>query len=145
MKQIEILNWVMWGAFYALIAVNIFALNVVMHEIGHYVPAEYYDLEPKMEFSLQSLNDSLEFSLDSKPVASTTFLRGDSTLELAVITLMGPFMNLFFALVFLTGFLLSKRYVLKDVSIIGFVLSFTSFVMNMIPISGTDGAHLLGL
>ena len=133
----------LWVLTYAFLAVNIFLFNVILHEYGHYVAADYYGLNPEIDFEFENVSDSLSFSLESKPIASTSFISNGN--DLFIVTVMGPFMNLILGIIFLFYFLILRNYEIRVICTIGFVISFMSFVMNLIPVGGSDGSYIFGL
>lgn len=141
----RVLRSVLWGLVYAFLAVNIFLFNVVLHEIGHYVAADYYNLEPEIELEFGNMtNLSFGFELEGQAVASTSFINNGNENNLFVITAMGPFMNLFLGVIFLFGFLFVKKNWFRELCVVGIVISFMSFVMNLIPVGGSDGSFIFG-
>lgn len=144
MKNKKVMGYVLWVLIYVFVAVNVFVVNVVFHEVGHFVAAEHYGLRPVIEFDMNNVENNFSLSLESKPIASTKFLKTESEDDLFVITLIGPLMNLLIGLVFLFSLLMFKTYEIKELCFIGVVLSFVSFVMNMIPVSGSDGIYIFG-
>ena len=122
--------------------VNCFVLNVVGHEIGHYLTARHYNLEPEIDFEWNNLSD-LGFELGGIPLASTSFDDPKDERVLANVVAAGPLFNfalcILFALLFV--YCRNKEY-LREVILIGFILSFASFLMNLIPIDGSDGSLL---
>lgn len=128
------------------IFVNIFLLNVVLHEIGHYVAADYYKLEPKIEFNFEKIGEIFNFSFNGVAIASTSFIDERDNLEIFVVSLMGPFINLILGLIFLMCFIFfrNNKYI-GEIALIGFVVSFGSFVMNILPFNGSDGSLIFGL
>ena len=130
---------------YVLIFINVFLLNVILHEIGHYIAADYYNLEPEVEIDLNSVGN-LGFGFKGVPIASTSFNEPSSENEFISVVLMGPLLNLLLMIIFFIGFIFFRenKY-LKEIMIIGFVISISSFIMNIIPIEGTDGNLLFGL
>ena len=139
------LNGVLLMLLTLFVGVNVFLLNVIIHEAGHYVAADYYSLDPEIEFDLESVRDSFNFSLESKSVASTRFLKTEDSSSLFVITLMGPFMNLLLGILFLISLLFSEKFLIRQFNILGVIISFMSFIMNIIPIVGSDGYYLFGI
>ena len=144
-KKEKIWKRVLWVLVYAFLAVNIFLFNVILHEYGHYVAADHYGLNPEIDFEFENVSDSLSFSLESKPIASTSFISNGNENDLFVVTVMGPFMNLISGIIFLFCFLILRNYKIREGCIIGFVISFMSFVMNLIPVGGSDGSYIFGL
>lgn len=141
----KILKGVMWVLIGAFVFANSLFLNVLVHEFGHYLAAEQYRLEPKMELNLEKMGN-LSFGLESVPLASTSFIDNGNKEELAVIVLMGPFMNLLMGIAFLVFFVfLSGRKIVEEIGLIGMSVSFGSFLMNMLPIAGVDGSLIFGV
>ena len=130
---------------YFLIFVNVLLLNVILHEIGHYVIADYYNLDPKIEFSLENIrNFSLNFN--SVPLADTSFNDPKNHSSLADVAMAGPIVNLFLGIIFFFIFIFNKkREYLREIMIIAMMVSFASFIMNMLPLSGSDGSLIFRL
>ena len=125
--------------------VNIFLLNIVLHEFGHYIAAEYYGLEPEIEFELGNLKE-ISFSLEGVGLASTSFIDNGDGLEIAIVALIGPFFNLLLGIIFLFIFVSFKRIeYLAEIGIIGVVVSIGAFVMNILPMEGVDGSLIFRL
>ena len=124
--------------------VNIVFFNVLIHEAGHYIAAYYYGLEPKISLELSNAR-GVSFNFEALPLASTSFIDNGDKNELFAVVLFGPFMNLLLSIVFLFVFVSFKRNWAKDLAIMGFVISLGSFLMNVLPIPGADGAILFGL
>lgn len=134
---------VLRGGIYFIVFVNVFLLNVILHEAGHYMAAGYYELEPEIEFNFENMGD-LGFQLRGISIASTSFNEPESNEELVVIVLLGPLFNFVLAVIFLFIFAFSKKEMVREIVMIGFVISFASFFMNVIPIDGTDGGLIFG-
>ncbi len=139
MQQKEILRMLI----YIIVFVNAFFLNVIIHEIGHYLAADYYELEPEIEFDFGVVGD-LGFGLESRPIASTNFIAPLNKIELYSIVLMGPLMNLMLGIAVFFIFVFCKKEIIREVMIICFIISIASFIMNIVPISGTDGSLVFG-
>ena len=136
--------------FYVLICtfvfVNVFLLNVVLHEVGHYVTAEHYNLEPRIEFDFNGIGDALSFSFESRAIASTSFVDNGNKEELFFIVSMGPFINLILGLIFMTLFVVfRKKGFFAEMMIIATIVSLGAFVMNILPFEGIDGRVMLDL
>ena len=132
---------------YVFAAVNVFLFNVVLHEYGHFAAADYYGLEPEIEFNLDSIGNlgfNL-FSFESKTIASTSFIDNGDEDELLAVVLMGPFANLLFGVVFFLCLLFLKNYMLKELCIVGGVVSLASFLMNILPLDGGDGGLIFAM
>ena len=130
---------------FVFIFANFFLLNVFIHEAGHYIAADYYNLEPEIEFDFGAVGD-LGFGFEGTPIASTSFNEPENNSGLMVIVLTGPLFNLILSLLFFNGFIFyrNNKYI-KEIVIIGFILSFASFIMNLIPIEGSDGSLIFEL
>ncbi len=140
-----IVKEILRALFYLLLFINIFLLNVLGHEFGHYMAADYYGLEPNITLDFGAVGD-LGFGFESVPIASTSFNNPNSLFSLVGVILMGPFFNLVLGLIF-TFSLFYPRLpnFLKEIMIIGFVTSISSFLMNIVPIGGADGSLLFKL
>lgn len=139
-KTLKIVLWILADIF---VFVNIFALNVAMHEAGHYLAAEYYGLEPEIKFELEK--DIFSFSFQGTSVASTSFVDNGNKEELTIIALMGPFINLVLGVIFLVIFVLKKNDYMREIALISAVVSLGSFIMNILPIEGIDGSLIFGV
>ena len=130
---------VFWSLIGIFVFVNVVFLKVILHEFGHYIAAESYGLEPEIELNLESVGD-LRFNFEAQPLASTSFLNTRDSLKLFVIVLLGPFMNLILGIVFLVCFVFLRSNVIREMALIGFIVSMGSFIMNILPFSGSDGS-----
>ena len=140
--KLRIVMGILIGAF---VFINIFLVNVVLHELGHYAAAEHYGLEPEIEFELGNLGE-MGFSFEGVGLAYTSFIDNGNKAEMAVIALMGPFVNLLLGIVFLFIFIKFRKIeYLAEIGIIGVVVSIGAFLMNMLPIEGVDGSLIFGL
>ena len=137
-------------SFYVLICafvfVNVFLLNVVLHEVGHYAAAEHYGLEPEIDFDFNGIEDALSFSFESRAIASTSFVDNGNREELFVIVSMGPFVNLILSLIFMTLFVVFRKGgFFAEMALIACVVSFGAFAMNILPFEGIDGKIIVDL
>ena len=129
---------------FVIAVVAIFAGNVFLHELGHYAVAGSFGLHPHME--LGNLNEMLTFSVESKAVASTSFISPNSAAKTALIAAFGPLMNLMLFAIFMMAMALTKkRMIVKKLFLLGVVVSAVCFLSNIIPISGSDGSLMLKL
>ena len=130
----------------AFIFVNMLFLNVVLHEVGHYIAADYYELKPEMKLDFSEIRNA-GFNLKSIPLASTSFIDNGNEGELAVVALMGPFVNLLLGALFVFVFVFwrEKGWFIGEIGLIGMVVSFGSFIMNMLPMNGVDGSLIFGV
>ena len=130
----------------AFVFVNVFLLNVVLHEAGHYAAAAQYGLEPQIEFDIDGVRDALSFSLESKAIASTSFIDNGNKEELFVIVSMGPFVNLILGLIFMTlFFVFREKNFFAEMILIAGIVSFGAFIMNILPFEGIDGRVMFDL
>ncbi len=134
----EILKRILWAGICLFAGVNIFLLNVILHEAGHYAAAEHYNLNPEIEFNFENVT-KVSFGFEGKTIASTSFIESDDENTMLAIVLMGPFANLILGSIFLFIWFFTKMD-LKLIGLIGVIVSFSSFVMNLIPLEGADGA-----
>lgn len=136
---------VLIGLVFVFLFVNIFLVNIIFHELGHYMTARYYDLEPEMSIEFENIEE-LSFSFKGVPIASTSFLDNGNRYETALVAFAGPFVNLLFSIGFVLLFFIFKdNFYIKETAIIGFIISLGSCLMNLIPIAGNDGSLILGL
>jgi len=141
----DILKAILWGIFCLFIFVNILLINVVLHEYGHYAAANYYDLDPEIKYNFENITGA-GFSLKGVPIASTSFIDNGDKNEMVVIASMGPFINLIMGLFFVFLFIIFKdKRLLGEILVIGMIVSLGSFVMNLLPFSGSDGALIFRL
>jgi len=134
----KLLVGMLWILVCLVVSVNVFMLNVIGHELGHYVVADYYELEPKIEFELGKISD-VGFGFEGIPIASTNFKDNGSESELMVVALGGPFVNFILGLMFLIVFVFCKDSYVRELMIIAVLISFLSFGMNLLPFEGVDG------
>ena len=139
-KSVKVIFGILIGIF---VFANVFLLNVVLHEAGHYWATEHYALEPEIAFNFENITGA-GFSFKSIPIAYTSFLDNGNLYEMGVIALMGPFVNLLLGILFMLVFGFSKeRFYLKGIVLMCVMISIGSSVMNLIPIRGTDGYLIL--
>lgn len=129
---------------FVVVSLNVFLLNVVMHEIGHYLIANYHDLKPEIELNIENIGD-LGFSLEEKTIASTSFNSPNSENILIAISFMGPVMNLVLGVAFSIFFMLVSNKKTKLIFLVGIIISLLSFVTNLLPFEGTDGNIIFGV
>ena len=139
----EIWKRIFWVISCLFLGVNLFLLNVVLHEAGHYGAARHYNLQPKMEFNLKNAT-RVSFGFEGETIASTSFIDNGDENEMLSVVLMGPFMNLFLGVIFLFICFFSKDD-LRLFSLIGVIVSFSSFIMNLVPLKGADGALIFNI
>ena len=99
-KSVKVIFGILIGIF---VFANVFLLNVVLHEAGHYWAAEHYALEPEIAFNFENITGA-GFSFKSIPIAYTSFLDNGNLYEMGVIALMGPFVNLLLGILFMLVF-----------------------------------------
>lgn len=124
--------------------VNFFLINVVIHEIGHYTAADYYELEPRIAFEFENITES-GLSFNSIPIAHTSFIDNGNEEQVRFIALGGPVANLIFGLILFIVFLFSKNEILNGAAGIGMAASFLAFISNIIPFNGSDGWFIFGM
>ena len=134
----DIWKRIFWTLIFLFIGINIFILNVIVHEFGHYAAADYYDLAPKIEFDFENAT-KVGFGFEGITIASTSFIESNNEDTMLAIVLIGPFMNLVLGVICLFAYFFSMGN-LKLFSLISMIISFSSFITNMLPIEGTDGA-----
>lgn len=125
---------VVLGLFFGIV----FAFNVGAHEFGHSLAAEYYGLHPQMRFHFSALGNA-SFGFEGIPLATTVFDVPEEKEEHLVIVLLGPFLNFILGCYF---FVLGAwgRGRIRELCLIGGVVSLGAFVMNILPFGGSDGA-----
>jgi hypothetical protein len=137
-------KWLFLETIFTIFAVflGVFLLNVYTHEIGHYVVADAFGLEPKI--TMEPLRDGLSFTAEPKPLAYTEFNKTESDFELILIAIAGPIVNLLITIIFLIVYVNYKHNVrIQNIALAGLVPSLFSFVINIIPYSTTDGMMIL--
>lgn len=148
------------------------SMNVYLHELGHYVVADYYELNPTMHVTnvLSLENDSLRVNMN--PVAYVQYQNPGNTPEAIRkninVTLAGPLVNLIITIFFVVTYIFTKFFVKKklfnseiykrsssyrlkvfklsflvDVIFISLLIpSLVSVIVNLSNIPGSDGAFL---
>jgi Zn-dependent protease len=137
----EIRKKILWVLTCVFVVVNVFLLNVIAHEIGHYVGADYYGLKPRIDYEFENFVD-LSFSVKSVSVASTVFINDGDDSKIFLIAVMGPFINLVLG-VFLISLFFVFKLKIRELFLIGGVVSLVSFIMNILPFEGSDGSLVL--
>ena len=135
-------------------------MNIYLHEQGHYLVADHFGLNPSIHFSSQNNSEEsvFNFLLSRDFRAYVTFDAFCEDHVNLLVTLAGPIVNLLIALtLFLVyGFSINKlkkdnhRYekyfgyfILADTIFISILVpSILSFLINMAPITGSDGAAI---
>lgn len=117
--------------------------NVILHEFGHFTAAKYFNLDPKLDLENSK---ELFYTFSNKPLAKTSFNIPLNSFQDAVITMMGPIVNLLLFLATFSFFILKKnlnKYTQLTLILIMFtsLFSFTYNLMFNIPY--TDGYYLL--
>lgn len=135
---------VFWILVYGFVFVNVFFVNVVLHEFGHYLAADYYGLGPEVEFNFSEMGN-LSFGIEGVAIASISFNLSNNRTEMIIVGLMGPFLNFVFGIIFLIVFVFCKNIRIREIMFIGFVISIGSFLMNMVPMEGVDGGLVFGV
>ena len=139
---------IIWITAYITIFINIFIINIAIHELGHYIAADHYNLEPEISFKLENVTNT-RFRAENTPLAYTSFNQDENKEHIITIALLGPITNLLMSIIFLIIFVTNKKNnTIQEFSLICIVVSLGSFVMNIIPIEGSDGwliANLIGI
>jgi len=118
--------------------------NVYAHELGHYVAADIFGLNPTMSF--EPAKDALNFGVESKELAYTEFDKTDNNEQMFFIALAGPLVNLLLIMIFLLIYVNYRHIpVIQNIAIGGLIPSIFSFIVNIIPYGTTDGMMILSL
>ncbi|MFP4117849.1 MAG: hypothetical protein ACLFTR_02905 [Candidatus Woesearchaeota archaeon] len=142
------------------------AVNVYLHELGHYFAASYYDLDPEMHISNVVEMGSGGIRMNIEPEAYVKYTDSGDTLNNLLITLAGPSVNIMLFLLFMTFQItmhrrlsrkarLAERYgnqqsekrfirlcMLSDILLFSLAVpSLLSAVMNMSGTPGSDGEY----
>lgn len=157
---------------YRLIALLLIALsssflgiimNIYLHEVGHYLVADHFGLNPTMHFTTGSNREGSVFSLilskEFKAYVKFDALGGD--MQNLLVTAAGPLVNLGISMVLASVyFLVVKRlkknqrlykkhfwnFLLVDAIFVSLLIpSVLSFLINMSWIAGSDGAIIYEL
>lgn len=140
-------------------------VNIYLHEMGHFVVADSYGLNPEMNISgvISVTDDRLQ--LNMKPVAYVRYRDPGDVLKNIYITIAGPLMNLLLVVMSLLFYVLMKRRFkiqlssdrlskkaklrvirlsfIFDIAFISFLVPcLVSVIVNLANISGSDGAFL---
>jgi membrane-associated protease RseP (regulator of RpoE activity) len=150
-RTILILLMVISATFFSLV------INVVAHEYGHYKVAQYYDLNPKMNLPINDLKDvkSLSFYMSDDFRAYVSFDATGTNRQDLFVTFAGPAINLLLSLLIIFVYFLlvyrlkksnkfyKKNYLILlalDAIFISLLIPCVlSFLINMLPITGSDG------
>ncbi len=124
------------------VSLNVFLVNIVLHEAGHYIAAENFGLEPEIKFDFGVGN--LSFGFEGKALASTSFDEPSNRGELFFVSIAGPLVNLIFGIIFSIVYFFVRDSKVRLLIIICVIVSLISFVMNMLPLWGTDGSIVFG-
>ena len=134
------------GLLLLVLLLGSFALNIGIHEYGHYVVADHYGLNPEIHIDTVSSGD--KFALFT-PSIFTSYTSGsvELTSQDAVIAFAGPFVNLAFALVICAAYLVipkrKRTFLVQTCFAMLAVPAFLSFVVNLLPVGFSDGAIIL--
>ena len=127
-------------------------VNVLLHESGHYIVAEGFELEPTMQFfdGLYDSEGKVAFDLkrlNSEPLAYTEFNFPNSIMQYIFVTFAGVVANMIFALMILVGYHYTKRTLLKKIIFLSLLVpTIFSIVLNLnIYSQASDGAILFEL
>ena len=118
--------------------------NIFMHELGHFAVAEAYDSNPEMHFMPDGVSVNAFYTADSK-IAYVSYDSDtvDITQQDVKIAMAGPLVNLLLGSLGMLLYLSPKRSDLSKMLLILLIVpSYVSFVINIIPISPSDGFYL---
>ncbi len=116
-------------------------INVVFHEIGHFLIADSFGYHPTIHFLETPKNGQGVATSASVAYVSYNGISNFFTKEDGLIALGGPIINLLFT--FIAGamyFAFGKKNIYLDAALLIFMLvSLTAFISNMIPLAPSDG------
>ncbi len=143
------------------------ALNVYLHELGHYSVAALYDLNPEMHISNVVEMDSEGIRMNMNPEAYVRYKDPGDTWKNIHITIAGPLVNLILFVVFVLfqvyihnrlsrkadkarrrglrkqELRYSRICLIADIVLLSMAVpSLLSVIMNMLDTPGSDGAFL---
>ncbi len=126
------------------------AINIPLHEAGHYVVAESYGKSPSFHFLEKEkvVNENGVQTTAIVPAYVSYFSEtSENTSEDATIAFAGPFVNLMLGLLGIGLFFrVRKKNLLAEVAVIVFIIvSFVAFASNLLPVIGSDGAVILSV
>lgn len=124
------------------------AINVPMHELGHYVVAESYGNSPEFHFFENELSvDENGVQTSAVVLAYVSYFANSPELSTqdAVIAFAGPLMNLLLGILGLGIFLIvRKKNIYAEVAAFVFmIMCFIAFLSNLIPFGVSDGAVIV--
>ena len=133
----------------AIIVLVIFAsitANIVLHEAGHFVVADALELNPEMHFeSPVNISDGVVVTTPNFAYVSYSSPTSSINLQDAVIAVSGPLVNAMLALLATALYIFypNKSRVVKYSLLIFLTISVTSLIVNLIPVTPSDGSILL--
>jgi len=125
-------------------------MNIGVHEFGHYAAAKQYGLDPKMHFEVKPVESGV-----LKNVMYTTSFYTEYNApainpvkEDAVIAFSGPLVNIIVSLLLTLAYFLvpkntPRKRLISVVIILFLIPSVLSVILNLIPLSGTDGSVMM--
>jgi Zn-dependent protease len=113
--------------------------NIVLHELGHFIVAKYFDLQPKMYFF--DNGSGTGFSFFNQHFYTTYSPIANSSKDF-FIALAGPLVNLILTIVLAIIYVKipKTKQNLKLAILMLLIPAIISFVSNILPLAGTDGA-----
>lgn len=126
--------------------VSSLAINIGLHEFGHYAVANEYDLEPKMNFEFNEPEAGALFYTTSF-YTEYTAPANELTEKDANIAFAGPAVNIIISLLLGLGYLIipkntPRKRLVATILMLFMIPSILSVIVNLIPLSGTDGSMI---
>lgn len=120
--------------------------NVYLHELGHFMVADSFALNPEIHLTSPVKMKGAAFSFNNI-VAYTSYNSTDNPAKVALIAIAGPGMNILIALIACLIYLIIPRqkrtWSIYLIFIIVLVSALFSAAFNLIPVYPSDGYILL--
>jgi Zn-dependent protease len=126
--------------------VSSLAVNIYLHEYGHYAVAKEYNLDPEMHFEVNEPEEGALFYTTSFYTEYTAPAEKLTDKD-ANIAFAGPAVNMIIALLFGIAYLLvpkdtPRKRLVATILILFLIPSVLSVIVNIIPFTGTDGSMI---
>ena len=134
------------GAFLGLVLIMALYSNAILHEVGHYITADHYGLEPRMYLFDNGQGTGFSFVNQNFYVTYNKPAKIDNS-KMELITFAGPAVNILLSIVSTIALCVTpkrKRLTRLALLIIA-TISALSAIFNLIPTQGSDGETLLKL